>query len=167
MARIEGGPEPVASPQASTPAVRRRMQATRRRDTAAELQLRRELHRRGMRYRVEVRLRELPRRRMDIVFSRVRLVVLVDGCFWHSCPLHATTARANAGYWAEKLAANQLRDRDTDARLQAAGWTVLRVWEHEEAAEAADRVEGYLTAPRTTVLTTDAQEPSRGYGQAP
>ncbi len=120
------------------------MQATARRDTAPELALRRELHRRGLRYRVEVRLPELPRRRMDIVFTKARLVVLVDGCFWHGCPQHATTARSNAGFWAAKLATNQTRDRDTDARLTAAGWTVLRVWEHEPSDQAADRVAEYL-----------------------
>lgn len=131
-------------PAASTPGVRRRMQATGHRDTAPELALRRELHRRGLRYRVEVKLSLLPRRRMDIVFPRAKLVVLVDGCFWHGCPLHATTARANAGYWAAKLAANIARDRDTDTVLTAAGWTVLRVWEHEPARAAADRVQQQL-----------------------
>ena len=120
------------------------MQATGRRDTGPELALRRELHRRGLRYRVEVRLPELPRRRMDIVFTRARLVVLVDGCFWHGCPQHATSARANAEYWAAKLQANLIRDRDTDQQLTAAGWTVLRVWEHEEPVDAANRVEGLL-----------------------
>jgi DNA mismatch endonuclease (patch repair protein) len=120
------------------------MQATGRKDTAPELALRRELHRRGLRYRVEVKLPEIPRRRMDIVFTRARLVVLVDGCFWHGCPLHATTAKANAGYWADKIAANQARDADTDTRLRAAGWTVLRAWEHEDPATTADRVEALI-----------------------
>jgi len=120
------------------------MQATGRKDTAPELALRRELHRRGLRYRVEVKLPEVPRRRMDIVFTRARLVVLVDGCFWHGCPQHATTAKANAGYWADKIAANQARDADTDAKLRAAGWTVLRAWEHEQSGAAADRVQAIL-----------------------
>lgn len=131
-------------PAASNPGVRRRMQATGHRDTAPELALRLELHRRGLRYRVEVKLSLLPRRRMDIVFTRAKLVVLVDGCFWHSCPLHGTTARANAGYWATKLATNIARDRDTDTVLTAAGWTVVRVWEHELPYEAAERVQAQL-----------------------
>lgn len=121
------------------------MQATGRRDTAPELALRRELHRRGLRYRVELTLPELPRRRMDIVFSKARLVVLVDGCFWHGCPRHGTTARANAGFWTSKTKTNQTRDRDTDERLSRSGWTVLRVWEHENPADAADRVEAHLS----------------------
>ena len=130
------------------------MQATGRRDTAPELALRRELHRRGLRYRVELTVPALPRRRMDIVFTRARLVVLVDGCFWHSCPLHGTTATANAGYWDAKLEANRLRDRDTDTRLASAAWAVLRVWEHEQATTAADRVQGYLEAHRASSSST-------------
>lgn len=127
------------------------MSATRRRDTAAELAVRRELHRRGLRYRVEVKLPTLPRRSMDIVFSRAKLVVLVDGCFWHGCPQHGTTATANHDYWTAKITANQLRDRDTDDRLRHAGWTVLRVWEHEQPGPVADRVQAQLDrllAPR-------------------
>jgi DNA mismatch endonuclease (patch repair protein) len=68
------------------------------------------------------------------------VAVLVDGCFWHGCPLHATTPKANAEFWKEKLAANLRRDRDTDARLKAAGWTVIRVWEHDDRRAAARRI---------------------------
>lgn len=131
------------------------MQATRPRDTAPEVALRRELHRRGLRYRVDMRLPELPRRRMDIVFTKAKLVVLVDGCFWHSCPIHATTARANADYWAQKLEANRTRDRDTDHRLTAAGWTVLRIWEHESPTDAADAVGSRLAPLRGEVLPAE------------
>lgn len=131
-------------PPASTPGVRRRMQAARQKDTAPEVALRRELHRRGLRYRVDVRLPELPRRRMDIVFARARVVVLVDGCYWHGCPVHGTKAKANAEFWSQKIAGNQARDRDTDTRLTAAGWTVLRVWEHEDVAAAARRIESVV-----------------------
>ncbi len=91
---------------------------------------------------------------MDIVFSKAKLVVLVDGCFWHGCPEHGTTARANAGYWAAKLQANHDRDRDTDAKLTVAGWHVLRVWEHEPAAEAAARVGEYLRSGAAVRPTT-------------
>ena len=81
---------------------------------------------------------------MDIVFTRTRLVVLVDGCFWHSCPVHSTHARSNAEFWSSKLAANASRDRDTNTRLAAAGWSLLRVWEHEDPVAAADRVTEHL-----------------------
>jgi DNA mismatch endonuclease (patch repair protein) len=77
----------------------------------------------------------------DILFVSARVAIYVDGCFWHSCPEHATQPAANAGWWAEKLAMNRARDRRIDATLNAAGWLVVRVWEHEGVAEAADRVE--------------------------
>ena len=133
-----------ARPPASTPEVRRRMQATKQKDTEPELALRRALHARGLRYRVNVKLPALPRRRMDIVFPSAKLVVLVHGCFWHSCPDHATTAKANYTYWLTKLKANRERDLDTERRLQEAGWTVLTVWEHEPVETAADRVAQHL-----------------------
>ncbi|MCA1007310.1 very short patch repair endonuclease [Rhodococcus hoagii] len=121
-----------------------RMRAQRRRDTAPEVALRRELHRRGARFFVDrAPLRGL-RRRADLVFPRKRVAVYVDGCFWHSCPQHATSPKNNAQWWADKLAANVVRDRDTDARLAAAGWQVVRIWEHEDPAEAADRVQAAL-----------------------
>ncbi|MCU1631531.1 MAG: mismatch endonuclease Vsr [Micrococcaceae bacterium] len=108
-----------------------------RADSAPEVALRRELHRRGLRFRKHMRgIAGRP----DIVFTRARLVVFCDGCFWHRCPLHATAPRNNAVWWQDKLQANVDRDRRQDAKLQAEGWTVLRVWEHEEATEAAERV---------------------------
>lgn len=123
-----------------------RMRAQRRRDTAPEVALRRELHRRGARFFVDrAPLRGL-RRRADLVFPRRRVAVYVDGCFWHSCPQHATSPKNNAQWWADKLAANVVRDRDTDTRLADAGWTVVRVWEHEDPTEAADRVQAALRA---------------------
>jgi DNA mismatch endonuclease (patch repair protein) len=105
------------------------------------MSLRRELHRRGLRYRVDRQVLPGLPRRADIVFSSARTAVFVDGCFWHSCPEHRTSARANGAWWSEKLATNVARDRDTDRRLEEAGWTILRIWEHEDSATAADRVE--------------------------
>ena len=119
-----------------------------RRDTAPELALRRELWRRGLRYRVDRPPVPGMRRRADIVFSRARVAVYVDGCFWHSCPLHATTPKANREWWEAKLAANVRRDRDTDQRLAQLGWTVVRLWEHEDPMAAADRVEEAVRVAR-------------------
>ncbi|MFC9833204.1 very short patch repair endonuclease [Rhodococcus sp. NPDC127530] len=129
---------------ATDPATSARMRAQRRRDTAPELALRRELHRRGVRYYVDRAPMKGVRRRADLVFPRRKVAVYVDGCFWHSCPQHATFPKNNAQWWAEKLAGNVTRDRDTDTRLTDAGWTVVRIWEHENPVVAADRVQEAL-----------------------
>jgi len=113
------------------------MLRTRRRDTTPELALRKALHRGGLRYRVDVSPIKGVRRRADVVFPRQRIAVYVDGCFWHSCPIHATSPKANQAWWAAKLEANRHRDADTNRRLVAEGWLVLRFWEHENPAEAA------------------------------
>ncbi len=117
---------------------------TRRRDTTPEILLRRELHKRGRRFRVVMRVPGNNRRSVDIAFTRRKLAVFVDGCFWHGCPAHGTQPTANRAWWVQKLTANRLRDEDTDRLLTSAGWTVLRLWEHVEAGEAADLVEAAL-----------------------
>jgi len=119
-----------------------------RRDTEPELLLRRELHRLGYRYRVDQPLPGMPRRRADITFSRAKVAVFVDGCFWHGCPDHKTTPANNAAWWKAKLARNVERDRETDAHLSSLGWTVLRVWEHETMTQAATDI-GRIVQSRT------------------
>ena len=122
------------------PATRRRMQAQRAHDTGTELAIRRRLHAAGLRYRLHARVVPGTRREADIVFRPARVAVFVDGCFWHGCPEHATWPRNNEAVWRAKLEANRERDRDTDARLRGDGWTVIRVWEHEDPAAAAARI---------------------------
>lgn len=117
------------------------MSRQRRRDTKPEMLLRKELHRRGLRYRVDAKLPGMTRRRADVLFPRRKVAVFVDGCFWHACPLHATSPQNNNAWWRSKLEGNVARDRDTDQRLKELGWTVLRFWEHEDMALAADTVE--------------------------
>lgn len=79
--------------------------------------------------------------RPDIVFTRQRVVVFVDGCFWHGCPEHGRREHGrNADYWRPKIAMNRERDDRQTRALEAAGWTVLRIWEHENPAEAAARI---------------------------
>ena len=117
------------------------MQRQARRDTKPELALRRAVWQRGLRYRVDIAPVPGTRRRADLVFTRAKVAVYVDGCFWHRCPMHATTPKANREWWIEKLDANVTRDRDTNRRLAEAGWTALRVWEHEDPEDAADRVQ--------------------------
>jgi len=126
-------------PAASSAEALKRMQATRQRDTAAELALRSELYRSGLRYVVDCRV-DGTRRRADIVLRGSRLAVYVDGCFWHSCPRHATVPKKNRRWWVTKLATNRQRDEDTNDRLRKSGWTVLRFWEHEEPSVAAAQI---------------------------
>jgi len=115
-----------------------------RRDTAPELALRSELHRRGLRFRVDRAPVRGVRSRADIVFGPARVAVYVDGCFWHSCPEHATKPQANAEFWERKLTRNRERDAETNRRLQEHGWAVVRIWEHQDPTEAADRVESLV-----------------------
>lgn len=124
------------------------MAAIRRVDTKPELALRSALHARGLRYRKDLRLDLSVRVRPDIVFTRARVAVFVDGCFWHACPDHATSPASNAGFWTTKLARNVQRDREQDAALTDAGWTVVRAWEHEDPLRVADKVEGLVRGPR-------------------
>jgi DNA mismatch endonuclease (patch repair protein) len=116
------------------------MQANRRRDTGPELAVRKIVHAAGLRYRVDYRVVPDLRARADLVFTRAKVAVFIDGCFWHACPAHGTKPKTNAAYWDAKLAGNVRRDRVTDAALQARGWLVLRFWEHEEPGAAATAV---------------------------
>lgn len=136
-------------PAPSSDQVRSRMSRQATKDTAPELALRRELHRRGFRFRVQYRPLPGVRATADVVFTRARVAVFVDGCFWHRCPDHGTDPRTNAGWWAAKLDTNVNRDRRTNELLQSQGWTVVRIWEHVPVAEAADQVAGAVTQPRT------------------
>lgn len=117
------------------------MRNTAQRDTSAELELRRELHRRGFRYRVDEPIVGVTRGRPDLVFPTERVAVFVDGCFWHSCPDHATVPMANREWWIEKLRMNAVRDLRHTEELTRAGWTVIRLWEHQNAILAADEIE--------------------------
>lgn len=124
----------------STPEASLRMQRVRQKNTSAESALRREIHALGLRYRIHVPVLTKPRRVADVAFSGLRVAVFIDGCFWHGCPKHATWPKQNADFWRAKILANQERDRDTDARLLAHGWEVVRVWAHETPCEAASRI---------------------------
>jgi DNA mismatch endonuclease (patch repair protein) len=134
---VRGGPDLVSSGTA----VSDRMSRQRRVGTTPELALRRLLHARGHRYRVAWPVPKAPRRSIDVAFVGRRLAVFVDGCFWHACPVHASNPRANAEWWAAKLRKNVQRDQETNELLYEAGWTVVRIWEHEHPEEALLRVE--------------------------
>ncbi|MEX1007083.1 MAG: very short patch repair endonuclease [Acidimicrobiia bacterium] len=116
-------------------------EGNKRKDTIPEVRLRSDLHGRGLRFRKDLPLVVEGRKvRPDVVFTRARVAVFVDGCFWHGCPVHGRMPRSNAGYWVPKLRRNVERDRQIDEDLARAGWTVVRVWEHENAEEAASRI---------------------------
>ena len=116
------------------------MRANRGRDTGPELAVCSALRGLGYRYRVDHPLIIDCRRRGDIVFTRRRVVVFIDGCFWHGCPEHRAAPASNAVFWAKKLTQNLRRDRDTDRWLREAGWTMLRFWEHEHPNSVVERI---------------------------
>lgn len=125
------------------------MRNTRSRDTRPELALRRELFRRGLRYRVNRRPEPSIRSTADLLFPRARVAVYVDGCFWHSCPDHGNLPRANSEWWRRKLEGTVARDRRNESALADRGWLVIRVWEHERADEAAERIARLVVDRRT------------------
>ena len=135
---MAAGPGP--SPPPSSETVARRFRRQPRRDTAPELAVRRRLHARGVRYRVDVRPCAGTRARGDLVWKGRRLVVFLDGCFWHACPACGHLPLANREWWAAKLAGNVARDRRADAVLRAEGWRVLRFWEHEDPDAVVDAI---------------------------
>lgn len=118
------------------------MKGNRKRDTKPEVAIRSARHARGLRFRKDFPIRPDDGRpiRADIVFTRARVVVFVDGCFWHRCPDHGNEPRSNQSYWSPKLRRNVERDVEANQRLQHAGWQVLRVWEHEDPLKASARV---------------------------
>ena len=134
----------------------RRMAKVRQKGTDAELALRTEMFRIGLRYRIDYLVLTRPRRVADVAFPGRKIAVFVDGCFWHGCPEHGTWPKHNGEFWREKIEANRRRDADTNDRLRSAGWTVLRFWSHESPMDAArtvaETVAGAETRPDTSSL---------------
>ncbi|MEA2361294.1 MAG: mismatch endonuclease, patch repair protein [Thermoleophilaceae bacterium] len=125
------------------------MAAIRRRDTALERRVRSLLHARGLRFRVDlpIRLHGMRPIRPDVVFTRQRVAVFLDGCFWHGCPQHGQRPGvSNEHYWSPKIAGNRERDARHSAALEAAGWRVLRYWEHEPAEDVAATIASAVKA---------------------
>ena len=113
------------------------MRANRRRDTKPEVEIRRRLHAMGLRYRTDMRPEKSVRRHADIVFTKAKIAVFVDGCFWHGCAEHFIMPKTNRDYWENKSRTNMERDLNTNQKLKAAGWQVIRVWEHDPPDKAA------------------------------
>jgi len=136
----------AAASWASTPGTASSMRANRGRDTTPELEIRRRLHSRGLRYRVSARPVAGLRRTADVVFTRAKVAVFIDGCFWRGCPQHYQTPVRNAGFWASKRNRNRERDAETDRALLESGWRVLRYWEHEVRADPERVVDAIVGA---------------------
>jgi DNA mismatch endonuclease (patch repair protein) len=136
----QSAPSQASPSWASSAAVRSVMQGNRGRDTRPELALRSAVHSLGLRYRKNMRPVPSLRRSADLVFTRARVAVFLDGCFWHGCPDHYRPATTNAGFWQRKVDENRSRDLETDRALAEAGWAVLRFWEHDNPAAAAEVV---------------------------
>lgn len=137
------------------------MRSNRRVDTGPELRLRSALHALGLRFRKDYPIETVDRKvRPDVVFTRARICVFCDGCFWHSCPEHASMPQTNREFWERKLERNVERDRQADRALATEGWIVLRVWEHEEPDTAAQRIAELVTVPGRP-RATSARSPGR------
>ena len=134
------------------------MARVRNRDTGLEILLRESLWRAGLRYRLRPRLPGTP----DLGFAAARVAVFVDGCFWHGCPAHGTQPKRNGEWWSAKLNRNVERDRETDEHLAMLGWEVIRVWEHESPAAAAQRIEARVRAPRLSASVIRAVPDDQG-----
>lgn len=144
---------------ASNEGVARSMRSNRRSGTRPELGVRRALFALGLRYRVDFAPGRNKRRKADIVFTKSRIAVFIDGCFWHGCPLHATIPKANSRYWVPKLARNVERDRETNESLKDEGWVVLRYWEHESTARVIEDVRRHVRArPSEKVASSRASQ---------
>lgn len=125
------------------------MVANRGRDTKPELQLRRSIHRRGLRYSIDSRPEPDLNRRADLIFRSARLAVFVNGCFWHGCPIHFATPKANRNFWSKKIARNRQRDEETIRLLKRRGWRVIVVWEHQDLEVSAKRISLIVKRRRT------------------
>lgn len=139
----------MAESWASSDHARLTMVANRSKNTIPERAVRSLLHARGLRYRTHFRPVPSIRRTADIVFTRRKIAVFIDGCFWHACPDHFIPPRSNPDYWGPKIEGNTRRDRETDNALREAGWTVLRFWEHQPPTEVAERIAEVVAAHAT------------------
>lgn len=145
---LRGGDTTTKRPIPADAATSERLARQPQRDTGPELAVRRALWRLGLRYRVDYPLPFDRRRRADIAFTRHRVAVFIDGCFWHGCPQHGRIPKNNGAWWTEKISTNRARDADTDSRLVELRWTVVRVWEHERTADVVALVSDALQASR-------------------
>lgn len=124
------------------------MSAIRSKNTKPEITLRKALWAKGLRYRIHYGPEKI-----DIAFPSLKVAIFVDGCFWHSCPIHSHIPKSNVSYWKPKLERNVERDKKKNARLRNSGWTVTRFWEHdlEDLAVVLDKITEALDAKRIKI----------------
>jgi DNA (cytosine-5)-methyltransferase 1 len=141
----------VTAPPAPVPSAdsHARMVAQKRRGTAPEVLVFAALAALGVEVERNVKPLEGLRREADGCLRDEKIAIFIDGCFWHGCPEHSRETKSNTLWWREKIEANKVRDRDTDAQLSSAGWTVLRIWEHEDPDAAAEAVSLVVAQRRT------------------
>lgn len=145
-----GGGRIVPYPEPKDEAATKIGRANRRTGTKPEVRVRSALHRRGLRFRKDLLIRAgAIRVHPDVVFTRWRVAVFIDGCFWHGCPEHQHIPKTNREYWVPKLQANVERDRRVDRALVDAGWEVIRVWEHVDVEDAADEIVATVESQRS------------------
>jgi DNA mismatch endonuclease (patch repair protein) len=145
-------PDPLIRPSASRS---RNMAAVKRANTKAEVALRSALHTTGLRFRKDFPIRADGRLiRPDVAFTRPRIAVFVDGCFWHMCPHHSSMPATNAEFWKHKLEGNAARDAFQTERLTDAGWLVVRIWEHEPLDAAVSMVRAAVESRRRAPISS-------------
>jgi DNA mismatch endonuclease (patch repair protein) len=125
------------------------MKRVKGKNSEAERPLRAALHAEGLRFRLHRRIVGIT---ADVVFPGEKIVVFVDGCFWHGCPKHATFPKSNQGYWLPKLKENKSRDKRQSTRLRKEGWTVIRLWGHECLPPAPGAITRIMNACRQKKL---------------
>jgi len=106
----------------------------------------------------------------DFVFSRARLAVFVDGCFWHGCPKHCRLPATRKKFWHGKIANNMKRDRAVARELKKTGWNVMRIWSHSLSKTLAPRTMARLLrnlgdnavfAPQYTAISAHPEHETR------
>ena len=146
LGKYEGKMTSLPYPTPSSTAATKRMRSNRRVDTKPEVSLRSLLHQSGLRFRKDYPIR-LPTGKVahsDIAFTKRKIAVFVDGCFWHCCPDHGTVPKSNQAYWIPKLRQNIERDKSITEGLLSEGWRVIRIWEHMRLIDAAKQVTDML-----------------------
>ena len=147
-------------PVAASPETHRKMAAVGRRDTPQEMTIRKALFRAGCRYKTQFRPLSDHRWTADIAFTKAKVLVFVDGCYWHGCPIHGSIPKTNREWWTAKIGRNVERDREATRVLTERGWTVVRVWSHEDPTAAAESILKILKRKPTQTAETGANVPA-------